>query len=572
MNKIMNFQTKLSLCACHSHLTGKKRSMNRHTSRIAWHKLLRYSGLLGLLLALLLALKTASAADDTKLRVGILPGQGPVGTEVIVQISGFPPKTGILIAAREKTIIVQKTVTDADGVALATFKIPEQPAGWCQIWAYDETNVAWAMFTVVPSIELNKTSGYVSEEVSINAYGLAQKREVTVYFDGKKVATGQTNEKGTVSELTFKIPKSCRGKHTITVDDGKNESQEASFLVRQKITVAPKTGQPGEEVTVIGTGFTASADVLIYFDDKDVTLAPTDDSGSFTAKFRVPKAAGGMHSIKVDDGENRYYEDFSIEATIDCRPKEGAVGEKVTVEGSGFSQNTPITVTFDNKKISSATSTAEGSFICTFNVPSCVHGERTITVSDGANTKQDKFIVESTPPPTPALIYPSSGSRVTTITHFQWQEVTDPSGVKYILEVATDPEFSNTIISGKNLTSPQFTLSAEQQKLLKPAKDSYFWRVRAVDGAFNSSNWAEAGIFFVGATASTIVKNMPSWVTYALLGLLFALIATFFYYLGYIKSQKQPSYEEEPLCDEQNPYWDQYNETGHIDQKKMSYK
>ncbi len=524
-----------------------------------------------MLLASLLFSASKVSADNSKPRISVLPGQGPVGTEVIAQISGFPAKTGVLIAAREKTCIVQKTVTDNDGVALATFKIAEQPAGWCQIWAYDETNIAWVMFTVVPSVELSKTSGYVGEEVSVNAYGLAEKREVTVYFDGKKVAVGQTNEKGTASGLTFKVPKSCRGKHTITVDDGKNESQETSFLVHQKFTMAPKSGQPGTEVTVSGTGFAASTDVIIYFDDRDVALAPTDDTGSFTANFRVPKAAGGMHSIKADDGTNRYYEDFAIEAAIVHNPKEGAVGEKVVIEGAGFTPNTPVTISFDNKKIGTTTSTSEGSFIFTFNVPSCLHGERTITVSDGSVTRQAKFMVDSTPPPVPRLLSPSGGSRLTSVTTFEWEEVTDASGVKYVLEIATDTEFSNVIISAKNLASPRFTLSQEQQKLLKPAKTPYVWRVRAIDGAFNSSDWAETRSFFVGATVSTVVKNMPPWVTYSLLGLLFALIATFFYYLGYIRNQKQSDYAELTI-DEQTPQWEQYDETNYTGSKKMGYK
>ncbi len=535
-----------------------------------------YSFMRPLLLAVLLATllfsaRTVSAEDDTP-RISILPGQGPVGTEVIAQITGFPAKTGILIAAREKTCIVQKTVTDNEGVALVTFKIAEQPAGWCQIWAYDETNVAWVMFTVVPSVELSKTSGYVGEEVAVNAYGLAEKKEVTVYYDGKKVAVGQTNEKGTVSSLTFKVPKSPRGKHIITVDDGKNQSQETSFLVHQRFTIAPKSGQPGTEVTVSGTGFAASTDVTIYFDDRDITLAPTDDTGSFTASFRVPKAAGGMHSIKADDGTNRYYEDFAIEATIAHNPKEGAIGEKVVIEGTGFAANMPVAVTFDNKKIGAATTTSEGSFIFTFNVPSCLHGERTITVSDGTTTRQAKFMVDSVPPPVPRLLSPSGGSRLTSIKSFEWEEVTDPSGVKYVLEIATDAEFSNVIIAAKGLTTPRLTLSQEQQKLLKPAKTPYLWRVRAIDGAFNSSDWSEARTLFVGATVSTIVQNMPSWVTYSLLGLLFALIATFFYYLGYIRHQRQSDYAEELTLEDQPPQWEQYDETNYTGSKRMSYK
>ena len=60
----------------------------------------------------------------------------------------------------------------------------------------------------------------------------------------------------------------------------------------QSITVSPASNPPNTTIFVSGSGFSAGADVDIYFDTTDLALAVTDDTGSFSRiALRVPASA-----------------------------------------------------------------------------------------------------------------------------------------------------------------------------------------------------------------------------------------------------------------------------------------
>src|SRR5215469_7371897 len=71
----------------------------------------------------------------------------------------------------------------------------------------------------------------------------------------------------------------------------------------QSITVAPVSGPPKPTTLVSGSGFSAGADVDIYFDTTDLALAVTDDTGSFSQiALRVPASAlPGEHMVSAKD-------------------------------------------------------------------------------------------------------------------------------------------------------------------------------------------------------------------------------------------------------------------------------
>jgi len=106
--------------------------------------------------------------------------------------------------------------------------------------------------------------------------------------------------------------------------------------------------------------------------------------------------------------------------------------------------------------------------------------------------------VESTPPPIPNLVSPEAGSEFgfsidkTTIA-FNWADVEDPSGVYYILEISPSANFAGTIIRKEGLTMPEYTLTDSEGL----TKGNYYWRVRAVDGADNQSEWTNGQLFKV---------------------------------------------------------------------------
>jgi hypothetical protein len=77
---------------------------------------------------------------------------------------------------------------------------------------------------------------------------------------------------------------------------------------------------------------------------------------------------------------------------------------------------------------------------------------------------------------------------------FSWTAVEDPSGVSYILEVSSSPEFTGTVLRKEAMDQTQYTLTSAEA--LPDGK--YYWRVKAVDGAGNESGWTTGHLFTVG--------------------------------------------------------------------------
>ena len=71
----------------------------------------------------------------------------------------------------------------------------------------------------------------------------------------------------------------------------------------QSITVAPASGPPSSTVLVSGSGFSAGADVDIYFDIIDLAITVTDDTGSFSqVALRIPASAlPGKHTVSAKE-------------------------------------------------------------------------------------------------------------------------------------------------------------------------------------------------------------------------------------------------------------------------------
>ena len=77
----------------------------------------------------------------------------------------------------------------------------------------------------------------------------------------------------------------------------------AAWGFSQSITVAPRSASPTLTTLVSGTGFSAGAEVDIYFDTADLALAVTDDTGSFASiALKVPATAvPGKHWVSGVD-------------------------------------------------------------------------------------------------------------------------------------------------------------------------------------------------------------------------------------------------------------------------------
>jgi uncharacterized membrane protein len=98
---------------------------------------------------------------------------------------------------------------------------------------------------------------------------------------------------------------------------------------------------------------------------------------------------------------------------------------------------------------------------------------------------------------------------------FKWAEVTDPSGVTYDLQISDQSSFSKPLVSHTKLSDIKYTLS-EAEAL---PNGEYYWRVRAVDGATNTSEWSQTATIKVGfINLSTII-----WIVVSIVVLLIVI-------------------------------------------------
>jgi hypothetical protein len=133
-----------------------------------------------------------------------------------------------------------------------------------------------------------------------------------------------------------------------------------------------------------------------------------------------------------------------------------------------------------------------------------IGGNHRFTFTDGTNIITLDFSMDSTAPPTPSLLSPASSSKASATPTLKWQNVSDPSGVTYSLEISTDSAFSIPELQKDGLKQSEYTLTS-QEILGNVSKDApYYWRVKAIDGADNQSDWSTPSTFNV---AGCLIKE-----------------------------------------------------------------
>ena len=277
-----------------------------------------------------------------------------------------------------------------------------------------------------------------------------------------------------------------------------------------RITVTPASGAGGEPIKVSGTGFLPKSNITFYWDNiRAGGQVTSGENGSFTNdNFATPASIQGTHIVKAQDiSGNSANVTFTVEPKLTITPATGAIGTTVTVTGTGFGPRTAITVDYDTTRGASLLTEMNGGFTTTMVVPESRHGPHDITVSYGDPTVKQTFTVESEAPPAPQLLLPADDARVTTETRFDWEDVTDPSGVTYALQIAADANFTDVILEESGFATSEFTLTPDDP--LPTREVPYYWRVRAVDFANNESQWSSPRSLYVSAA-------LPVWLVYVL--------------------------------------------------------
>lgn len=336
------------------------------------------------------------------------------------------------------------------------------------------------------------------------------------------VAEGEVAKGSMQATAIFTVPETVYGINYVQFRRGWRPTDNPynfTFNILPDIEATPSSAFVGSEVTIRGTGFTINKnDISLAFDDKDTKLSiSTNDIGSFEAKFIIPNTIAGKHEFKATM-ENIALGDVSaslqVQPKISLDPQHPEIGNEVTVTGSGFAADSQVSIKFNNAVVADSPSTDQiGNFSHRFKVPESSQDKQVVTATDkSGNVATSGMLLEKDPPPSPTPIFPPSEQRFgwfgSQTVNFSWSEVKDASGVTYTIDVGPNTNVWPPTITKTGLTSTTCTL--------RLAPGTYFWRVKATDGAGNESETTLAPYPFKVGLFST-------WITVGLL-LFFAII------------------------------------------------
>jgi hypothetical protein len=475
-------------------------------------------------------------------KITVSPASGAVGDNITVSGTGFAADKSIAITFDGAAVTTTPAAVTTDGVgsfSQARFTVPAIARGTYIIRAQDTSgNYDTETFSTTQSITLAPSSGPNGTKVTVNGTGFLANGTITIYFDDVPVTVATvvipTDNKGSFT-TSFDLPTSSGGPHQVKASDGTNTDTKP-FTVSTTCRVSPLSGYVGTKVTVSGDGFLANHSVAFTFDGVAVTTTPvavtTDSKGVLSATtFEVLARQAGTYKIRVSDGTNIKETDFTVTTSATISPvtstaSPGHVGDDITVSGVGFMPDRTLIITYDGKTEASTTVASDGTFSITFPAPASHSGTHTIIASDNVSSISFTFVMEATPPAAPTLSKPEAGTKAKAQATFGWSEVTDPSGVTYTLQIATDAAFTQMVLEKKLLTQSEYTLTKDEKLESVSPKTPYYWRVKAIDGASNESAWSSAGSFYVGFHLSQSV------IIYIIIGIAAVALGLLGYWLG----------------------------------------
>lgn len=428
--------------------------------------------------------------------ISITPYQGYSGTNVTVYGYGFWPGETIYVYYDGA---LQQTLSPAS----ATWSVAIAASGALGYHTISATGTIsgtqTASFRVIgpPPYIVSTTLGSPGDSITVSGYNFIAYESVYVTFAGVVITSGAADYNGYWS-LSFSVPEKPAGSYIIDAYGGTTTAASVanlSFSVRSSLGLSQSSVSSGVAVTATGHGFRGNATITITISTISGEQTTTTDSrGYFTKQITTP-LAGGNYTVWAGDGSgNISSASLVVTTSLAVSPTSGAVGETVSISGTGFTPNSQVTLTYDGFSVVTVTASSSGGFSATFKAPKSTAGTHTILASDiGGASARTAFSMEGQPPATPTLIQPSEGVREgwsrADVT-FVWTEVSDPSGVTYNLQVARDAGMSTLLVNATGLITNSF----EKPKL---TQGDYYWRVQAVDNAGNYGSWTTPSSFVV---------------------------------------------------------------------------
>lgn len=349
---------------------------------------------------------------------------GPVGTIIEITGTDFTPAATVTFTFGGAPIVANDApITVAGGGGFtAHITVPASLVGVKAIVADDGTVNDSEDFTVESQVVITESNITVGGTINFTGTGYGNAKAVSFTFNGvalTPVSPVTTNATGGFIGSAI-VPEVPNGSRTLVATDADTNTDSDTVIVDAKIVLSPTSGIYGDTITVTGTGFGATEDIVIDIGGTPLVTDPatvtSDADGSFSGDFDIPDAPKGSNTINAtDESLNTDSATLTVNPTIEIDVATGVFGDSVEVTGHGYTATDAITITFNGVDVtpgSPPTVAADGSFTGTIEVPDAPNGTNAIVATDeNSGTDSINFTVDAL-----ITLTPTSGGPGDTIT------------------------------------------------------------------------------------------------------------------------------------------------------------
>jgi hypothetical protein len=252
-----------------------------------------------------------------------------------------------------------------------------------------------------PYITLSPDDGVPGIEARVRGGNFTADEWVDIYYDGEWIDDVKTDGDGDFSWVTFEVPESHTGPHTVLARDESDQQASETFTAEPGLTIDPDEGPVGTTVTVEGHGFgeeEENIEVMYYPNGSLEVVAENieaDEDGYWERSFLIPPSAQGHHDVDAEGDDSQDYEvedaTFEVIPEISLDKSSGSVGESVTMTGTGFEDDDRyIEILFAGEETETdpeiIRADENGFWEASFKVPQMPTGEYSVT-AEGEYTK-----------------------------------------------------------------------------------------------------------------------------------------------------------------------------------------
>ena len=462
------------------------------------------------------------------------PQQGPVGTTVTVNGTGFPALQDV----RASFLGVAATGNaNSVGSWSLNYTIPTTPgSSYTFSVEYREGTVWYSLggtattFKVTPQITA-PSSGTVGQSIQVAGTGFGNKETgIKVIFRRQGTAVDvvaldgiSADDKGSWNS-TVVVPTVQGGSYVIDALGAVTKAADVpdvSFTLGAGILVEPASASVGDTITITGGGFASGeTGIRVTLDGQLVASGITARAnGTWQYPLILTATTYGSHTISASGSITATVAPvtFSTVAKIDAvSPAQGSPGDSVSLTGSGFSSNRRLMVTVSGVAVPGNMQTlSNGNVAVNFKVPKgSIEGRQTLVASDeGGAMASYYFTVTKKILPLPQPISPRTAITLRSgVVTFRWGAITGGSNnVTYTLQISNSPNVATYVRNIPGLQTSSYTVPEDDPL----DKGAYYWWIKAVDEYGNESPWSDSSSFNV--------SPIPPWV-WVVIGVVILLV------------------------------------------------